>query len=153
MDPNARALRERTADRLHSVAIRLLRRVAAVDRESGLSRARLSALSVLVFGGERTVSELASAEGVALPTMTRLVNALEADGYVRRSPDPSDGRVWRLRATAKGRRAMDQGRRRRVAVLSEMLAYLDAPALAVVAEAVAHLESVLPPRPPRAQEE
>ena len=44
--------REReTADRLHSAAIHLLRRVSREDAGSGVSPPRLSALSVLVFAG------------------------------------------------------------------------------------------------------
>ena len=52
------------ASELNSGAIHVLRSLAAVDRKAGLTRARLSALSVLVFGGPRTLGELASAEGV-----------------------------------------------------------------------------------------
>jgi hypothetical protein len=73
---------ERTADRLHSAAIHLLRRLRREDAKSGLSAPRLSALSVLVFGGPLTLGELANAEQVRPPTMTRLVTALEADGRV-----------------------------------------------------------------------
>ena len=87
---------ERTADRLHSAAIHLLRRLRREDAQSGLSAPRLSALSVLVFGGPLTLGELANAEQVRPPTMTRLVTALEADGLVTREPDASDGRLTRV---------------------------------------------------------
>src|SRR5918912_3988253 len=90
------------ADRFHSAAIHALRRVRREDPATGLSAARLSALSVLVFGGPRTLGELAAAEQVRPPTMTGLVRALEEGGYVRRDADPDDGRVHRLRSTAKG---------------------------------------------------
>ena len=43
-----------TADRLHSAAIHLLRRLRVRDRESGVGPAQLSALSVLVVGGAGT---------------------------------------------------------------------------------------------------
>src|SRR5690606_37910081 len=102
------------ADRLHSLAIHLLRWARTVDTAAGLSAARLSVLSVLVFGGPRTVTELADAEQVATPTMTRLLQGLERDGYVRRRRERADARVVRVTATAKGRRALEAGRRARV---------------------------------------
>ena len=70
------------AERLHSVAIRLLRRLRKTDAASGLPGPKLSALSVLVFGGPQTLKELAAAEQVRAPTMSRLVADLEADGFV-----------------------------------------------------------------------
>src|ERR671933_413952 len=101
------------ADRFHSAAIHALRHVRRDDPQSGLSAARLSALSVLVFGGARTLGELAAAEHVRPATMTRIVQALEEERLVRREADPSDGRVVRLQATAKGERVMWLGRERR----------------------------------------
>ena len=85
------------ADRFHSAAIHALRRVRRDDPETGLSAARLSALSVLVFGGPRSLGELAAAEHVRPATMTRIVQALEEDGLVRRESDSADRRVTRLR--------------------------------------------------------
>src|SRR5438876_12280448 len=102
------------ADRFHSAAIHALRRVRRDDPAAGLSAARLSALSVLVFGGPRTLGELAAAEHVRPATMSRIVRALEEQGLVRRASDPADGRVVRLTATAAGERVMWQGRERRV---------------------------------------
>src|ERR671929_1355422 len=94
------------ADRFHSAAIHALRHVRREDPTSGLSAARLSALSVLVFGGPRTLGELAAAEHVRPATMTRIVQALEEERLVRREADPHDGRVVRLHATTKGERVM-----------------------------------------------
>src|ERR671925_2097042 len=101
------------ADRFHSAAIHALRHVRRDDPATGLSAARLSALSVLVFGGQRTLGELAAAEHVRPATMTRIVQALEAEGLVRREADPQDGRVTRLHPTAKGERVLWRGRERR----------------------------------------
>src|ERR687885_1642784 len=109
------------ADRFHSVAIHALRHVRLEDPASGLSAARLSAMSVLVFGGSRTLGELAAAEQVRPATMSRIVQALEDDGYVRRERDAADGRVSRIRATPKGERVLWQGRRRRVDKLAALL--------------------------------
>src|SRR5918992_1439308 len=83
----------RTADRLHSAAIHLLRRLRRVDVASGLTAPRLSALSVVVFSGPLTLGALAAAEQVQPPTMTRIVGALEAAGLVQREPKPGDGRA------------------------------------------------------------
>ena len=127
--------RRATADRLHSAAIHLLRRVRASDVETGLSPSRLSVLSVLVFGGPRTPSELAAAEQVRLPTISALVRGLEEDGLVRRAADPSDGRVVRLSATAKGRRILERGRERRLDNLEQLLETLSREELRVLAEA------------------
>src|ERR687886_2308821 len=114
-----------TADRFHSAAIHALRHVRREDPKSGLSAARLSALSVLVFGGARTLGELAAAEHVRPATMTRIVQALEEDGLVSRERDRQDRRVTRLRATAKGERVLWRGRERRVQNLATLLSRLD----------------------------
>jgi DNA-binding MarR family transcriptional regulator len=112
-----------TADRLHSAAIHLLRRLRARDRESSIGPAQLSALSVLVFGGPRSLGELAAAEQVRPPTMSRIVSGLERARLVRRHPT-KDGRRVRLVATAKGTRILRAGRKRRIESLTEALSSL-----------------------------
>jgi DNA-binding MarR family transcriptional regulator len=131
------------ADRLHSAAIHLLRRVRRVDEESGLSAARLSALSVLVFGGPRTIGELARVEQVSAPTMTRLVQALERDGLLVREAHEGDGRAVRLRATDAGRVILVRGRERRVAELAGLLESVPADELRALAEAAEAIEILL----------
>lgn len=131
------------AERLHSVAIHLLRRVRRDDPLMGLTPSRASALSVLVFGGARTIGELAKAEQVKAPTMTRLVQALEAEGYVARQADAGDGRVVRVAATTRGRLALEEGRRRRVEHTLELLGRLKAEHIPAVEAAVAALEQAL----------
>jgi DNA-binding MarR family transcriptional regulator len=106
------------ADRLHSAAIHLLRRLRREDETLGVSATRLSALSVVVFGGPVTISALAAAEQVRVPTMSRLVAGLEADGLIRRVADPADRRVVHLTATAAGRALLHAGQRQRVATLA-----------------------------------
>ena len=120
--PSERA--ERVADRLHSASIHLLRRVRRRDDESGVTAPHLSALSVLVFGGSRTLGELAQAEQVRPPSITRIVQNLEADGLVEREPDAADRRIVRVRATEKGRQILEEGRRRRISDLAGRLAPL-----------------------------
>jgi len=112
------------ADRLHSAAIHLLRRLRGEDESSGLSAPRLSALSVIVFAGPIRLGDLAGAEQVRPPTISRLVKELERERLVRRIPDPADRRIQRVEATAKGRRLLDEGRRRRVATLAADLGQL-----------------------------
>jgi DNA-binding MarR family transcriptional regulator len=124
-----------TADRIHSASIHLLRRVAREDAAVGVSPARLSALSVLVFAGPKTVSELAAMERVKVPTMSRLVAAMEGEGLVRRDPHGSDARAVVLSATAKGRRVLDRGRELRLSLLERLLSAASARELATVREA------------------
>lgn len=112
------------ADRVHSAAIHLLRRIRLEDRASGLSAPRLSALSVLVFGGPRSVGSLARAEQVKAPTMSRLLKDMEYDGLIKRHRDKRDERVVRIQATAKGKALMEAGRQRRVEALSAELGKL-----------------------------
>jgi DNA-binding MarR family transcriptional regulator len=132
------------ADRLHSAAIRLLRRLRREDDAMGLTAARASALSVLVFGGRPvTLGALAQAEQVSAPTITRLIVGMERDGLVRRVPDPKDGRVVWLHATPKGGRLLHAGRRRRVAALEADLASLAPAERSTLADATAILERVL----------
>jgi DNA-binding MarR family transcriptional regulator len=131
------------AARLHALAIHLLRRVRRDDPAMGLSAARASALSVLVFGGPRSLGELAAAEQVTPPTMTRLIAALEAEGYVTRRADAADRRAVRVAATAKGRRALEAGRQRRVDHTTALLSRLTARERVLVADAVAALERAL----------
>lgn len=128
------------ADRLHSAAIHLLRRLRRHDEASGMTGARLSALSVVVFGGPISLGDLAAAEQVRPPTMTRIVRALEVDGLVTREVDPEDRRVSRLRATPEGVRLLEEGRARRVADLESRLRSLAAEELALLGEAVEILE-------------
>lgn len=134
---------ERTAQRLHSAAIHLLRNVRVTDVESGLSPARLSALAVLFFGGPRTISELAQAEQVSVPTMSKIVHALEDELLVRRQADPHDRRAARIHATARGRNLLLRGRQRRVENLAKRLVGLDRDELRTLADAAELIERAL----------
>jgi DNA-binding MarR family transcriptional regulator len=111
----------RTADQIHSAAIHLLRALRRADEATGLSGPRLSALSVVVFGGPLTLGELAAAEQVRPPTMTRLVTALEDAGLVERRSDPTDARLTRISATSRGRKLMQRGRQARIEALVDRL--------------------------------
>lgn len=130
------------ADRLHSAAIQLLRRVRVRDGEPGLSAPRLSTLSVIVFAGPITISELAATQGVRPPTMTRLVDTLQRDGLAMREPHPEDGRSVQVRATGMGRLALSRGRQQRMGALSTRLASLSARDLETLDRAVELMEQV-----------
>ena len=123
------------AERLHSGAIRLLRRVRVVDAETGLSAPKLSALSVLHFGGAMSLSALARAEQVRAPTMSKLVVDLEAEGLVVKRADRVDRRGVRIEVTSKGRVLMAEGRRRRLALLRKRLAKLSRAELVLLQKA------------------
>src|SRR5205085_2825371 len=111
-------------------AIHLLRTVRREDDASGLSAPRLSALSVVVFGGPLTLGKLARAEQVRPPTMTRIVTGLEKAGLVRRRGDSRDRRLTKIESTAKGQRVLAEGRARRVRMLAASVKELNAGKLA-----------------------
>lgn len=123
------------ADRVHSAAIRLLRYVRRADLAAGVSAPQLSALSVLVFNGPQTMTGLAAAEQVRLPTMSKLVAELESRELVVRGSDPTDRRVSRVFPTRKGRSLLEESRKRRLARLVDALGLLSKPELATLAAA------------------
>ena len=123
------------ADRIHTAAIRLLRYARKADLAAGISAPQLSALSVLVFSGPQTMTQLAEAEQVRLPTMSRLVAELESRGLIVRGADPSDRRVSRIFPTRKGRVLLDETRKRRLARLVEAIGRLSKPQLTALAAA------------------
>lgn len=131
-----------TADQLHSAAIHLLRLLRQEDRAAGQSGPRLSALSVLVFGGPMAMSALAAAEQVRPPTITKLVQDLERDGLVERIRDKQDRRVLVVRATPAGRQVLMEGRRRRVARLAAALDALPGTDRAMLARAALVIEGL-----------
>jgi DNA-binding MarR family transcriptional regulator len=134
------------AQQLHSVAIHLLRRLRRTDDQMGLSGPRASALSVLVFGGPLSLAQLAKAEQVKPPTMARLVDALETAGLARREADKTDLRAVRIRATAKGRKLLLEGRARRLQQLTTMLKGATAAERVALADAVSTLQRLLKER-------
>jgi len=138
---------EAVADRLHSVAIHLLRQLREEDLSLGLGPAQLSALSVLVFGGPQTIGALARIEQVAAPTVSRMVDALAAAGLVARETDGKDRRVVHVSATPAGASLMQRGRRQRVRRLVRLLEDLDPVELETIGTASERLARLL--RQPR----
>jgi DNA-binding MarR family transcriptional regulator len=131
------------ADRLHSAAIHLLRRVRKQDVATGEGPARLSALSVLVFGGPKTLGELAAAEQVKPPTMSRIVAGLAKSRLIDIAVDPGDARRMQIRATAKGKSILQEGRERRITYLASQLNRLTQEELRALGDAVEILNGIL----------
>ena len=131
------------ADRLHSAAIHLLRRLRKQDSASGVGPAQLSALSVLVFGGPKTLGALAGAEQVKPPTMSRIVAGLRTNRMIAIDRDPQDARRMSIRATEKGLRLLQEGRQRRIDYLAAHLGSLTTEELAQLTAAIAVLEKLL----------
>jgi len=130
------------ADRLHSAAIHLLRKVRSTDVQTGVTPAQLSALSVLM-SGPKTLGELAAAEQVKPPTITRLARELERLGLARRESDPGDARVARLRSTAKGTAILRRGRELRIGELERRLRRSSAGDLRTLHDAAVIIERIV----------
>jgi DNA-binding MarR family transcriptional regulator len=118
------SFRLQVADRLHSAAIHLLRHAANPDVLAGVGPARLSALSVLVFGGPMALSQLATAERVKAPTMSRIVAGLKRSGLVKIETNAKDARKIQVTVTRKGEQLLQQARARRIGLLAGTLSEL-----------------------------
>ena len=133
---------EDIASGLNSTAIHLIRRVKKQDSKLNVGPARLSALSVLVFGGSCSLSELAGYEQVTSATMSRIVSGLEQNGLVQRHPSKVDARAILVVATTKGRRLMHRGQKARVRSLARELRQLSDTDLQCLQRAVEILREV-----------
>ena len=112
------------AARLRLSATRLARRLRQ-ESGAGLTSSQLSALAVIEGHGPLTLGALAEHEGVAPPSITRVVARLEADGLVVRQADPDDRRVARVTISARGAALIAESRRRKTAWLTGRIAALD----------------------------
>jgi DNA-binding MarR family transcriptional regulator len=137
------SFRLEVADRLHSAAIHLLRHTAKQDILAGVGPARLSALSVLVFGGPMALSQLAAAERVKAPTMSRIVAGLKRLGLVKIETDAKDARKIQVTATPKGERLLQQARARRIGLLAGTLSELGRAELDTLLRAAELMESAV----------
>ena len=90
-----------------------------------------------------TLGQLAAAEQVKPPTMTRIVAGLQRSGLARRDPDPNDARRVRLRATPKGVSLLQRGRQLRISYLASHLKSLNSDQLATLADSIEVLDQVL----------
>jgi DNA-binding MarR family transcriptional regulator len=131
------------ADQIHSAAIHLLRRLRHQDLAAGIGPAQLSALSVLVFGGPKSLLQLATAEQVRPPTMSRIVAGLEQHRLVERTTDAGDARKIELRPTPYGIDLMQQARLRRITDLARRIALLAPQQQKTMCDAATLLQHVL----------
>jgi DNA-binding MarR family transcriptional regulator len=131
------------ANQLHTLAVHLLRQARISDRESGLTPERLSLLSILAYAGPQTITDLAEQEMVSLPAITRIVNYLEELDYVQRDRDSEDGRVVLVSVTESGREILEEGRRRRVEHVADILSSMRRLELMVVSEATDLLDRII----------
>jgi DNA-binding MarR family transcriptional regulator len=131
------------AHALRPAVMRLARRLRQMQDESlGLNPNQLSALAVLLNSGDQLMGELAAQEKVRPPSMTRIVNSLEARGFVARRPDSRDHRQCLVSLTESGRQVLLANRRRRDQWLAVRIAALDTAEREVLRRAVAVLEKV-----------
>jgi DNA-binding MarR family transcriptional regulator len=140
MPSSEKSFRLMVADRLHSAAIHLLRHARQRDALARQGPARLSALSVLVFGGPMALGQLAAAEQVKAPTMSRIVAGLKRSGLAKIETDSKDARRIRVTATAKGKRLLQQARARRVRLVAETLSGLREPEIDTLLKAAELME-------------
>ena len=131
-----------TANRLHSAAIHLLRGLRVRDRESGIGPAQLSALSVLVFGGPKSLAQLAKAEQVKPPTMSRIVAGLVRSGLAKMVTNKSDRRAVVITASPKGIELMQEARMRRVKSLAGAVSGLTTSEIALLRRAAEMIEKL-----------
>ena len=131
-------------ERFHHLSIVMHRGLRLVDEAAGFAGPRASALSVLVFRGPQSLGDLARAEGVKPPTMSRLVKAMQAEGLVESVTAAHDQRQVRIAATARGRRLLLKGRRRRLEALAKLLADATPREKAALATVVELLARALP---------
>jgi DNA-binding MarR family transcriptional regulator len=130
------------AARLRLVVMRLARRLRQQAPEA-LSPSQLSVLSTLESHGPLTPTELAAAERVKPPTITRVAAILEEAGLVRRKSDPGDRRSSRVELTARGRELIERDRRRKTAYLAKQIAKLSEEEVRALNRAVELIERMV----------
>ena len=128
------------ASALRLAVMRLARRLRAERSDSSLTISQIAALSTLERSGPLTPRELAAAERVQPPSMTRITASLEAAGLVSRTDHPTDGRQVLLAASPEGAAMVREDRRRRDAWLAQRLHGLPPDDLEVLRRAAVVLE-------------
>jgi DNA-binding MarR family transcriptional regulator len=129
------------AARLRLSATRLARRLRQ-QADAGLTPSQLSALAVIDAHGPLTLGSLADHERVAPPSITKLVNKLEAEGLVQRTTDLADRRITRVATSAQGASLLAESRRRKTAWLTSRISQLDADAQQRLAAALDVLDAL-----------
>jgi DNA-binding MarR family transcriptional regulator len=131
------------ASSLRVSVARLHRRLRTEDVDDlGVSVGGVAVLALLHREGERTIGQLATAERVQPPSMTRTIRCLEEEGFVERVAHPTDGRQVLVRLSPKGKDLLAAERRRRDAWLSCRMRELTAEERAVLRQAAPILEKL-----------
>jgi DNA-binding MarR family transcriptional regulator len=130
------------ASELRLAVMRLSRRLRQHAPE-GITPSQLSALSVIVREQRLTLSQLAEAERVQPPTITRVIDSLEREGLATRVPSDQDRRVAFVEATREGRALVETIRRRRDAYLARRLRTFSADDRALLERAARLLERLI----------
>ncbi|HJQ17608.1 MAG TPA: MarR family transcriptional regulator [Allosphingosinicella sp.] len=112
---------EQVADRLDLAAARLIRENRRRDNGSDLSAARLGALSAVAASGPLSLAQLAAAQQVRAPTMSRIVDGLVRDALISREVNASDRRGISIRVTDKGVALLREGRKLRARALADRM--------------------------------
>jgi DNA-binding MarR family transcriptional regulator len=110
---------------------------------AGITPSQLSALSTVHRHGPLTLGDLAGLENVQPPSISRIVGALEGEGYVERTADDSDRRVALVEITAKGADELDQIRKHRDEWLADRLDALTVENRRRVLDALPAIEQLL----------
>lgn len=131
------------AIRLQTLATRLLRLARSRSGDHGLSSAQYSALAVLHERGPLPLVELARAERVTHPTMSRLAAGLVKHGMVERVGDEKDRRISRLALTAEGRATYEKIAANRITVTAAILSQLSKETVAELVEVVGRVAGPL----------
>ena len=108
--------------RLRLAVMRLARRLRQHSQEGELTPSLIAALSSIERLGPLTLSELAAAERVQPPSMTRIVSRLEDAGFIVREVDPADRRSAKVRLSPAGSRVLGRSRTKKNIYLGERLA-------------------------------
>lgn len=132
----------RLASSLRLGVTRLARKLRQ-ETGSGLTPSLLSALATIGRYAPLTLGDLADAERIRRPSVTRIVAALLEAGLVTRVADPGDRRTQWIRLTPEGRKLLERSRIRKDAYLAKRLRSLEPGQLAVLEHAVAILEQLL----------
>jgi len=145
--PDVATTPQQLADGLR-LSVTRLARLMRQQSDTGLTPTQLAALATIDRCGPLPLGALAEEEQIGAPTVTKIVDKLEAAGHVERVADAHDRRVTRVQATASGQRLLTSLRARKTAWLSTRLAELDPTDLDALEAATAVLERLAaPPKP------
>jgi len=125
------------------LAVGRLSRILRRSGSPGLGQGSISALATLAYKGPMRLGDLAAREGVAPPTLSRIIAALVESGYVMREADPQDGRASLVQATPEGERIMAGVRSERLHELHNRLERLTEEQRTALAAAVPALEALV----------